>query len=117
MFDFGLILAAFLFTFFLCSFLVVFSYIISTDQPDSQKLSVFECGFNPFSDARLEFDVKFFLVAILFIIFDLELSFLFPWSVILYRLSFVAYLAMALFFVLLTVGLIYEWVKGGLEWS
>jgi len=78
MFNFTVILISATFVFFLCSFLVLISFTLSSDKPDLQKLSVYECGFNPFSDTRLEFDVKFFLVGILFIIFDLELSFLFP---------------------------------------
>jgi len=117
MIDFSLVFTAIIFTFILCSFLLIISYLLSADKPDPQKLSVYECGFNPFSDSRLEFDVKFFLVGILFLIFDLELSFLFPWSIFLYNSNFISFLSMVYFLSVLTLGLIYEWIKGGLEWS
>jgi len=117
MLSYNLILIAFIFTFLLCSFLLILSYLISNDKPDSQKLSVYECGFNPFSDTRIEFDVKFFLVGILFIIFDLELSFLFPWSMFLFHLDFLSFISMVYFLLVLTLGLVYEWLKGGLEWA
>lgn len=115
MFNFTIISLGIVFTFFLCSFLIILSFILSNDKPDLQKLSVYECGFNPFSDTRLEFDVKFFLVGILFIIFDLELSFLFPWSVCIFNLEWLSLLSLFYFLLVLTLGLVYEWLKGGLE--
>ena len=93
------------------------SYIVGIKKPDPQKLSVFECGFDPFGDSRQKFEVRFFLVAILFIIFDLEISFLFPWSTVLDQLSTFGYWTMYIFLFILTIGLIYEWNKGGLEWE
>jgi len=95
----------------------LFSFVISTQKGDSEKLSAYECGFDPFSDARNTFDVRFYLVAILFIIFDLEISFLFPWCLILGFLPLFAYWSMFIFLFLLTIGFLYEWKKGALEWN
>ena len=103
--------------FILASIIPALSYIIGIKNSDSQKLSVFECGFDPFGDSRQKFEVRFFLVAILFIIFDLEISFLFPWSVVLNTISTFGYWTMYIFLFILTIGLIYEWNKGGLEWE
>jgi NADH:ubiquinone oxidoreductase subunit 3 (subunit A) len=93
------------------------SFIISIQKNDTEKLSAYECGFDPFDDARNVFNVRFYLVAILFIIFDLEISFLFPWCLVLGSISLFAYWAMLFFLILLTVGFIYEWKKGALEWD
>jgi NADH:ubiquinone oxidoreductase subunit 3 (subunit A) len=93
------------------------SYILSTRSVDKEKVSAYECGFNPFEDARNQFDVRFYLVAILFIIFDLEVSFLFPWAVTLNQLTLFSFWSMFLFLVILTIGFIYEWKKGALEWE
>jgi NADH-quinone oxidoreductase subunit A len=95
----------------------VFSYILTSQKGDSEKLSAYECGFDPFDDARNTFDVRFYLVAILFIIFDLEISFLFPWCIALGSLPIFAYWSMFLFLFILTVGFVYEWKKGALEWE
>jgi len=100
----------------LCFVLLNLSYILSNDIPDLEKLSSYECGFSPFTNDRIEFDVKFFLVGILFIIFDLELSFLFPWSLIITSVNFLGFFSMLIFLYVLTIGLIYEWLKGGLDW-
>lgn len=97
--------------------LPLISYIIGIKKGDSEKLSVYECGFDPFGDSRQKFEVRFFLVAILFIIFDLEISFLFPWSLVLDNLSLLGYWTMYMFLLILTIGLVYEWNKGGLEWE
>jgi NADH-quinone oxidoreductase subunit A len=105
------------FSIVLASVLPALSYILGIKNGDSEKLSVFECGFDPFGDSRQKFEIRFFLVAILFIIFDLEISFLFPWSIVLADLSAFGYWVMLDFFVILTIGLIYAWVKGGLEWE
>jgi NADH-quinone oxidoreductase subunit A len=93
------------------------SYIIARQNPDSEKLSPFECGFAPFDDARGRFDVRFYLVAILFIIFDLEVAFLFPWAAALGDIGAFGFWSMMLFLGILTVGFVYEWKKGALEWE
>jgi len=93
------------------------SYLIARQNPNSEKLSPFECGFAPFDDARGQFDVRFYLVAILFIIFDLEVAFLFPWAVALGDIGIFGFWSMMLFLAILTVGFIYEWRKGALEWE
>ena len=90
---------------------------IGPHRPDSAKNSTYECGFEPFEDARLPFDVRFYLVAILFIIFDLETAFLFPWAISFRDLGWFGFAAMGIFLVLLTIGFIYEWKKGALEWE
>jgi len=93
------------------------SYLIARQNPNSEKLSPFECGFAPFDDARGQFDVRFYLVAILFIIFDLEVAFLFPWAVALGDIGIFGFWSMMLFLGILTVGFIYEWRKEALEWE
>ena len=85
--------------------------------PDSEKLSPYECGFEAFEDARMKFDVRYYLVAILFILFDLEIAFLFPWAVVLQEIGLFGFLAMLLFLTILVVGFVYEWMKGALEWE
>jgi NADH-quinone oxidoreductase subunit A len=97
--------------------LMVVPFLIAYRQPDAEKLSAYECGFNAFDDARMQFDVRFYLVAILFIIFDLEVSFLFPWAVAFGNLGLYGYWSMMVFLGVLTVGFIYEWRKGALEWD
>src|SRR5208337_2023911 len=96
---------------------LLFGKILGPNKPDKEKLSAYECGFNPFTDARLPFDVRFYLVAILFIIFDLETAFLFPWAVSLHRIGWVGFWSMMVFLAILIVGFIYEWKKGALEWE
>jgi NADH-quinone oxidoreductase subunit A len=97
--------------------MVVIPFIISLRRPDDEKLSSYECGFEAFSDARGRFDVRFYLVSILFIIFDLEIAFLFPWAVTLGKIGVYGFWSMMIFLTVLTVGFIYEWKKGGLEWE
>jgi NADH-quinone oxidoreductase subunit A len=97
--------------------LLVAPFLIAYEQPDPEKLSAYECGFNAFDDARMKFDVRFYLVAILFIIFDLEVSFLFPWAVAFGDLGLYGFWSMMVFLGVLTVGFIYEWRKGALEWD
>ena len=97
--------------------LLVTPFLVAYQQPDPDKLSAYECGFNAFDDARMKFDVRFYLVAILFIIFDLEVSFLFPWAVAFGKLGLFGFWSMMLFLAVLTIGFIYEWKKGALEWS
>jgi NADH-quinone oxidoreductase subunit A len=93
------------------------SKILSPSSPDSEKLSAYECGFEAFDDTRSKFDVRFYLVSILFIIFDLEIAFLFPWAVVLNKIGFAGFLAMIIFLVLLLLGFLYEWKRGALEWE
>ena len=97
--------------------LLVAPFIVAYQNPDPEKLSAYECGFNAFDDARMTFDVRFYLVAILFIIFDLEVAFLFPWAVTFGGLGDLGFWAMMLFLGVLTVGFVYEWRKGALEWD
>src|ERR1700738_5296477 len=97
--------------------LLLIPFLIAYKRPDPEKLSAYECGFNAFDDARMKFDVRYYLVAILFIIFDLEVSFLFPWAIVLGDLGLYGYCSMMIFLGVLTVGLIYEWRKGALEWE
>lgn len=101
----------------LACILFLLSYILVLKKPELEKVSAYECGFDPFSDARSKFDVRFYLVAILFIIFDLEISFLFPWAVSLNTVHYVGYVNMLLFLLILTVGFVYEWKKGALDWE
>ena len=96
---------------------VVINYIASPNNPDPEKLSAYECGFEPFQDSRMEFDVRFYLVAILFIIFDLEIAFLFPWAISLGNIGLLGFSSMMIFLFILTVGFIYEWKKGALDWE
>ena len=93
------------------------SYIVARQRPDPEKVSAYECGFDPFDDARGQFDVRFYLVAILFIIFDLEIAFLFPWAVSLSEIGIFGFCSMMGFLGILTIGFIYEWKKGALEWE
>src|SRR5271169_5225542 len=97
--------------------IVAASYLAARQRPDSEKLSPYECGFAPFDDARSKFDVRYYLVAILFIIFDLEVAFLFPWAVSLGAIGMFGFWSMIAFLGVLTVGFIYEWCKGALEWE
>lgn len=97
--------------------MVVIPFIITLRRPDKEKNSAYECGFEAFSDSRGKFDVRFYLVAILFIIFDLEIAFLFPWAVSLGTIGVFGFWSMMVFLGLLTIGFIYEWKKGGLEWE
>ena len=97
--------------------LLVVPFLVAYKRPDSEKLSAYECGFNAFDDARMKFDVRFYLVAILFIIFDLEVSFLFPWAVAFRQIGVFGFWSMMAFLGVLTVGFIYEWKKGALEWD
>jgi len=101
----------------LSAIMVIASLIVARQHPDSEKLSAYECGFEAFEDARRKFDVRFYLVAILFIIFDLEVAFLFPWAVSLGKIGLFGFWSMMAFLGVLTVGFIYEWKKGALEWE
>jgi NADH-quinone oxidoreductase subunit A len=96
---------------------IVANFIFSPKNPDPEKLSPYECGFEPFEDSRMEFDVRFYLVAILFIIFDLEIAFLFPWAISLGKIGLLGFFSMMIFLFILTIGFIYEWKKGALDWE
>ena len=96
---------------------ILINFISSPSNPDPEKLSAYECGFDAFDDSRMEFDVRFYLVAILFIIFDLEIAFLFPWAITLGKIGVFGFWSMMVFLAVLTIGFIYEWKKGALEWE
>ena len=96
---------------------IFLNFILSPKNPDPEKLSAYECGFEAFDDSRMEFDVRFYLVAILFIIFDLEIAFLFPWAISLGSIGVIGFWSMMLFLFVLTIGFIYEWKKGALDWE
>ena len=96
---------------------ILVNFLASPSNPDPEKLSAYECGFEPFDDSRMEFDVRFYLVAILFIIFDLEIAFLFPWAISLGEIGALGFWSMMFFLGVLTIGFIYEWKKGALEWE
>jgi NADH-quinone oxidoreductase subunit A len=96
---------------------IVVNFALSPKNPDPEKLSAYECGFEPFEDSRMEFDVRFYLVAILFIIFDLEIAFLFPWAISLGNIGLLGFTSMMIFLFILTIGFIYEWKKGALDWE
>ncbi|CAA2100050.1 MULTISPECIES: NADH-quinone oxidoreductase subunit A [Methylobacterium] len=102
---------------FIAVALLVAPFLVAYNSPDPEKLSAYECGFNAFDDARMKFDVRFYLVAILFIIFDLEVAFLFPWAITFGELGWFGMWSMMAFLGVLTVGFVYEWRKGALEWD
>ena len=96
---------------------IMAGWLLASNKPDAEKLSPYECGFEAFEDARMKFDVRYYLVAILFILFDLEIAFLFPWAVVLEEIGMFGFVAMMIFLGILVVGFIYEWMKGALEWE
>ena len=101
----------------LAALVLAASFVVGPKRPDPEKLSPYECGFDAFDDARRKFDVRFYLVSLLFIIFDLEVAFLFPWAITLGEIGFAGFISMCIFLSVLTVGFIYEWKKGALEWE
>ena len=96
---------------------LILNFAFSPKNPDPEKLSAYECGFEPFNDSRMELDIRFYLVAILFINFDLEIAFLFPWAITLGNIGLFGFFSMMLFLFILTIGFIYEWKKGALDWE
>ena len=96
---------------------IILNFLFSPKNPDPEKLSAYECGFEAFGDSRMKFDVRFYLVAILFIIFDLEIAFLFPWAISLGHLGALGFWSMMIFLLVLTIGFVYEWKKGALDWD
>jgi NADH-quinone oxidoreductase subunit A len=116
-FEYSTILIFFIISSILSILIFGLSFFVTPQKADQEKVSAYECGFNPFDDARATFDVRFYLVAILFLIFDLEISFLFPWSIVLGNLPNFGFWSMIIFLIVLTIGFIYEWCKGALEWE
>jgi NADH:ubiquinone oxidoreductase subunit 3 (subunit A) len=117
MFEYLNILSLLFISIILSIVIIALSYFLVAQQLDPEKVSAYECGFEPFDDARNTFDIRFYLVAILFIVFDLEISFLFPWVISLQTFSILGIYAMLIFLLILTVGFLYEWRKGALEWN
>ena len=115
--DYFSILVFLFISLFLSIGFILINFISSPKNPDPEKLSAYECGFEAFGDSRMEFDVRFYLVAILFIIFDLEIAFLFPWAISLGNIGLLGFWSMMFFLAILTIGFIYEWKKGALEWE
>jgi NADH:ubiquinone oxidoreductase subunit 3 (subunit A) len=107
----------FIIAFALACIILGLAFIFATRKADPEKISAYECGFDPFDDARSRFDIQFYLVSILFIIFDLEVTFLFPWALTLNRISYFGFWSMMVFLIILTIGFVYEWKKGALDWS
>ena len=96
---------------------MVAGFVLAPHKPDAEKLSPYECGFEAFEDARMKFDVRYYLVAILFILFDLEIAFLFPWAVVLEEIGMFGFVSMMIFLAILVVGFVYEWMQGALDWE
>ena len=117
LFEYFSILLFLLIAFGLSFGFILANYLAAPSNPDPEKLSAYECGFEAFDDSRMEFDVRFYLVAILFIIFDLEIAFLFPWAISLGNIGALGFWSMMIFLSVLTIGFIYEWKKGALEWE
>ncbi len=116
-FEYSIILIFFIISSLFSILIFSLSFFLTPQKADQEKISAYECGFNPFDDARATFDVRFYLVAILFLIFDLEISFLFPWSITLNNLPMLGFWSMVVFLFILTIGFVYEWLKGALEWE
>lgn len=116
-YEYGATLIYMISSFIIAVILLLASYVLAVQQADPEKMSAYECGFNPFSDARHKFDVRFYLVGILFIIFDLEVMFLFPWALTFNKILQFGYFTMFIFLLILTIGFIYEWKKGALDWQ
>jgi len=115
--EYFILLIHFIIAVLIALVIIVFAYVLITQQPDTQKLSTYECGFDSFGDARNPFSIHFYLVGILFIVFDLEVTYLFPWAVSLDETSFIGFWNMFFFLSILTIGFIYEWLKGALSWT
>lgn len=115
--DFKILLLFIIFSIILSLIIAAISYILTDKAPDKEKVSVYECGFDPFHSPGKPFSIRFFLIAILFLVFDLEISYLFPWSYSSSLISIKGQIIIIIFLLILTLGLIYEWLKGGLEWE
>jgi len=114
--EYILIFKYFIVCFLISSLLLIVSYFFVIQYSNAEKVSIYECGFNPFNDSRNKFEVRFYIVAILFMIFDLEIIFLFPWVILLNSLMYVGFFSMLVFLFILIIGFVYEWVKGALIW-
>ena len=117
MIEFVGILIYFMIALLLSGIILSLSFVFAKQKADPEKISAYECGFDPFDDARSRFDIQFYLVAILFIIFDLEVAFLFPWALTLSKIGLFGFWSMIVFLIILTIGFVYEWKKGALDWS
>lgn len=117
LYEYSYIYIYFIISLLLSCVIIVVSLMLIARNEEIEKVSAYECGFHPFQDTRIKFDVKFYLVAILFIIFDLEIIYLFPWCLVLKKIGILSYLSMLIFVVVLLVGFYYEWKKGGLDWE
>ena len=117
MVEFVAILIYFVIALALAGIILGLSFVFAKQKADPEKISAYECGFDPFDDARGRFDIQFYLVAILFIIFDLEVAFLFPWALTLSKIGLFGFWSMMIFLIILTIGFVYEWKKGALDWS
>lgn len=115
--DYKIILLVLIFSVILSLIIAIASYLLSDKSPDKEKVSVYECGFDPFHSPGKPFSIRFFLIAILFLVFDLEISYLFPWSCSSNLIELKGQWIIIIFLIILTIGLIYEWIKGGLEWE
>ena len=115
--DFKIIILIIVFSEVLSIIIALASYVLTDKTPDKEKVSVYECGFDPFHSPGKPFSIRFFLIAILFLVFDLEISYLFPWSYCSNSIDLKGQLIVVVFLIILTLGLIYEWIKGGLEWE
>ena len=115
--DFQVIILVLIFSIGLSIIIAIASYLLSDKTPDKEKVSVYECGFDPFHSLGKPFSIRFFLIAILFLVFDLEISYLFPWSYCSNSIPLNGQIIVIIFLVILTLGLVYEWLKGGLEWE
>ena len=115
--DYQIVILLIVFAAGLSLIIAVASYVLSDKTPDKEKVSVYECGFDPFHSPGKPFSIRFFLIAILFLVFDLEISYLFPWSCCSNIISLQGQLVVLMFLIILTLGLVYEWIKGGLEWE
>lgn len=115
--NYAPILVFFFIAFFISVFILILAKIRGVSKPDKEKLSPYECGFKPFSDSRMKFNIRFYLIGILFIIFDVEIAFLFPWAIVLKKIGWFGFSSMMFFLLILIVGFIYEWKKGAFEWE
>ena len=117
LFEYLPILIFLFFAIIFASLMLAVGFTFGTSKPDKEKNSPYECGFEAFEDSRMKFDVRYYLVAILFIIFDLEIAFLFPWAISLGKIGLFGFISMMIFLFILTIGFIYEWKKGALDWE
>jgi NADH-quinone oxidoreductase subunit A len=116
-YDFNILFLYSFFSFILALIMCMLPFVIAQNSSDNEKISSYECGFEPFEDARVKFDIHFYIIAIMFIIFDIELLFLFPWVLNIFNITFLGYICFIIFVGLITLGFYYEWLKKALDWS